>query len=212
MPEQFDEAWEYYAPDAEIVEVMGGVSRPDFWSGAWQFSDRPPPPAPAEVFDGCPVCKRRFCSQYAEQVCCSRRCDVIRRTTDPAYFRWRDGRVSEGLAARVVRGRECVVCGGRFATPRPQQLHCSPRCNGRASDVGRKIRKLRYRRAKGEPVKATPDIAVGQDVRICAPADPHVHGCIATVEQLEEWGACVRVVRPGHKPRWRAFWSEMVVV
>jgi hypothetical protein len=153
MPEQFDPRWEYWEPDPEVAEAMGGVVVPDL---------------------------------------------------DVYHAGWRVfGRVS---------GRSCRVCGRPFESNRSQQVYCSRVCHWRARDISDRVR-----RQKGKPVKATPTFLVGQRVRIEAPADPHVHGCEGVVEKIEEWGvhlAVVRAVRPTdqphHKPRWRAFYSEVV--
>ncbi len=59
----------------------------------------------------------------------------------------------------------------------------------------------------------------GDRVRINVPDEPAVHGLLATVEHLTDWGAHLVVHRsprdydrPGHQPRFRALWVEMSVV
>lgn len=84
-----------------------------------------------------------------------------------------------------------------------------------STDRARQHRKVRTADVNRPATHA--NLVAGSLVTIAAPDDHHVHGCEATVEKLEDWGARVAVHRaarptdaPGHKPRWRALWSEMV--
>lgn len=110
---------------------------------------------------------------------------------------------------------QCFKCG-RWIEPRVHgkpKLYCSKLCG--QSVHGKCHRKIEdAMQNPPAPHEFRPE--KGATVILHAPDETFIHGHIATVTILEEWGAHVLVHRPGatfdtpgHQPKWRALWSEM---